>query len=229
MGYDISYHPISEAEINDWYFDILNNEGKIDKFATDFEIDLQNKEQYKLVIKIAKEVPVTDLFDTKHGYYIAVTQGFFRKYFFTRGSSFSFLIDEIPGFNSYTKKWQDIVHFEIKNPLNNKLTSNYSAGVYLPLNKIIELLNDYKTNIEIKTQLDNWFSFGRIAVFLKALNFCIEAKTGLLEASEVVEINPFDLQNSASYSNLGNCDLDGPFLYREAALDQLKAAYNNPK
>ena len=229
MGYDISYHPISEAEINDWYFDTLNNEGKIDKLVTDFKIDLQNKEQYKLVIKIAKEVPETDLFDTKHGYYIAVTQGFFRKYFFTRGSSFSFLIDEIPSFNSYTKKWQDILNFEIKNPSNNKLTSNYSAGIYLPLNKIIDLLNDYKTNIEIRTHLDNWFSFGRIDVFLKALNFCVETKTGLLEASEVVEINPLDLQKSASYSNLGNCDLDGPFLYREAALDQLKAAYNNQK
>ena len=229
MGYDISYHPISEAEINDWYFDALNNEIRIDKFATDFKIDLQNKEQYKLVIKIAREVPETDLFDTKHGYYIAVTQGFFRKYFFTRGSSFSFLTDEIPVFNSYTKKWQDILCYEIKNPVNNKLISNYSSGVYLPLNKITALLNDYKTNSEIKSQLDNHFSSGRIDVFIKALNFCIENQVGLLEASEVVEINPLDLQNSASYSNLGNCDLDGPFLYREAAIEQLKAAYNNQK
>ena len=197
MGYDISYHPIKEIEIKDWYFDTIKDESKIDKFAIDYNIDLQNKEQYKRVIKLAKEIPDTDLFDVRHGYYIAVTQGFFRKYFFTRGSSFSFLIEKIPTFKFYTKKWQDILDFEIKNPINNKFTSNYSSGVYIPFDKVTVLLNDYKDVYNIKTQLNDFFSFGRIDIFLNALNFSIDNQTGLLEATEVVEINPLDLRISA--------------------------------
>jgi hypothetical protein len=29
MGYDISYHPISEQQIETWYFDLLKNPEKI--------------------------------------------------------------------------------------------------------------------------------------------------------------------------------------------------------
>ena len=39
MGFDISYHPISEKEIQDWYFDTLATPARIQDFALEFKID----------------------------------------------------------------------------------------------------------------------------------------------------------------------------------------------
>ena len=36
-----------------------------------------------------------------HGFYIAVIQGFFRDYYYTRGSGFSFLVEEKPEYARY--------------------------------------------------------------------------------------------------------------------------------
>ena len=60
-----------------------------------------------------------------------------------------------------------------------------------------------------------------MAIFLKALRYASSKQLGLLEATEVVEPNPLDLDGSSCYSNLLNCDPAGAFLYREAALAQL--------
>ncbi|MNI03785.1 hypothetical protein D3C73_566930 [compost metagenome] len=83
-------------------------------------------------------------------------------------------------------------------------------------------MEDYHNKVEIKSELDQLFSEGRISIFLKALNFAKEHGLGLLEATEVVEPQPFDLNESKSYSNLFNCDKEGPLLYQAAAFEQIK-------
>lgn len=60
-----------------------------------------------------------------------------------------------------------------------------------------------------------------LPVFIKALQYAKENNLGLLEASEVVEPNPLDLNNSESYSNLLNCDTEGALIYEKIALKQL--------
>jgi hypothetical protein len=63
----------------------------------------------------------------------ATIQGFFRKFFYIRGSAFSFLIDENNYFEKYTKKWQDIVKQKIINPINNKITQNYGGETMITI------------------------------------------------------------------------------------------------
>ncbi len=150
-------------------------------------------------------------------------QEFFRKYYYTRGSAFSFLIEEKPNFKSYTKGWKDIVNIKINNPINDKIIDNYGSGVYIPAEKVIHLLSDYQNNGKIRQELDAFFSDQRIEVFLTALKCCKELKSGLLEATEVVEPNPFDIRESTSYSNLFNCDKEGVYLYIDAVEEQMKS------
>lgn len=223
MGFDVSYHPIKEQEIQEWYFDVLNDESKIDNLAKEFEIDDFYKQKYFDTVSVGKKTQPDEYFDNTHGYYVAVIQGLFRIYFYTRGSAFSFLVEKNPIFKNYTKSWQEICKTNISNPIKNKITDNYSSGVYISADQVRKLLEDYHSDERMKQELDNFYSHKRINVFLNALRYCTENNMGLLEATEVVEPDPLNLNNSKSYSNLFNCDREGAFLYEEAALEQIRA------
>ncbi len=222
MGFDVTYHPIKEKEIQEWYFDGLKNEDVIEEQSKKYELHDFYKEKYKEIISVGRNTEPSENFDTFHGFFIAVVQGLFRKHFYLRGSAFSFLIENKPMFEKYTKKWKDILSFEIKNPAENRILTNYSSGVFISAEQVEQLLNDYETDEKIRLLLDNFYSDGHISVFLKALQTAKEHNAGLLEATEVVEPNPLDLNQTTSYSNLYNCDPEGAYLYQKVALQQLK-------
>ena len=226
MGYDISYHPISEKEMYLWYVQPVEAAAKDDfaaaeQHAAEHEVHEFYQQKYKDTLKTGAETTHEETFDKSHGYYIANVQGFFRKYFYTRGSAFSFLIDSKPYFKKYTKNWQDTLPGQYKNAAINSITENYSSGVYLPYESVEQLYQDYQSSAQIRNDLDSFFSHGRIAIFQEALAFCREHQLGLLEASEVVEPNPLDLNQSVCYSNLFNCDVAGALLYQETAMQQI--------
>lgn len=220
MGWDISYHPISEKQINEWYFDVKKNKSLIEKLSIENNLEDFYKEKYIETLKIGFETKNNEIFDKTHGYYIAVVQGFFQKFFYTRGSALSFIENTI--FDKYYKKWEDFIPKEnLTDNIENLIIENYCSGVFIPSDKVVELLKDYSSDLEVKNVLDNLFSHERIKIFLKALNFAKDNNLGLLEATEVMEPNPMDLNSSYCYSNLFNCDLEGPMLYRKVALVQI--------
>ena len=227
MGFDISYHPISEQEIQSWYFDVLEDESSIKKLAQEHDVDEFYVEKYINTIEVAKATAPTDYFDKTHGYYIAVIQGFFRTYFYTRGTAFSFFIQDKPQFKAYTTPWEDILNVKVPNPIANTLVENYSSGIYINANQVVALLSDYQTKEEVKRELDDFYSHNRINVFLKALTYAKEHNLGLLEATEVVEPNPMNLNESTCYSNLFHCDTEGALLYEEAMFEQLRELEGN--
>ena len=221
MGFNVSYHPIKEQETKEWYFDVLNDESKINNLTQMFELDDFYKQKYADMISAGKNTQTSDCFDITHGFYIAAIQGFFRTHFFTRGSAFSFLVNENPDYKKYTKSWQEILKTPIDNPIHNMITENYSSGVYISASHVHVLLGNYQSDERVKQELDNFYSHNRIDVFLKALRYCAENDMGLLEAADVVEPNPLNLNESKSYSNLFNCDTDGALLYEKAVLEQI--------
>lgn len=221
MGFDISYHPISEEQMNTWYFELIKNPEKIEALAFDHQIDDFYKTKYQDTINAGRETDQNDYFDKTHGFFIAVVQGFFETYFYVRGAALSF--SENKQLNSYYKKWEEFIPVgSITKKVENRLVENYCSGVYIPADQVACLLEDYHNKADIRSELDQLFSEGRIAVFLKALNFAKERGLGLLEATEVVEPQPFDLNESKSYSNLFNCDQEGPLLYQVTAFEQIK-------
>jgi len=221
MGYDISYHPISEQQIETWYFELLRNPEKIEALSITHQLEDFYKTKYQDTLNAGRETDKNDYFDKTHGFFIAVVQGFFEKYFYVRGGALSFSQNE--SLASYYKKWEQFVPQDfLTNKIENKLVENYCSGVFIPAEKVAALLEDYQHNPIIQTELNTIFSDNRISIFLNALQYAKDRGLGLLEATEVVEPQPFDLNESKSYSNLFNCDQAGPLLYQATALEQIK-------
>ena len=86
MGYDVSFHPISPDEIQEWYFTPLTwiqqgQEEKVLALATQYGIEDFYAEKYLDTLRVGSETESNELFDKSHGFYIAVIQGFFRDYY----------------------------------------------------------------------------------------------------------------------------------------------------
>ena len=226
MGYDVSFHPISPDEIQEWYFTPLTwiqqgQEEKVLALAAQYGIEDFYAQKYLDTLRVGAETESNELFDKSHGFYIAVIQGFFRDYYYTRGSAFSFLAEEKPDYARYFTPWAQVVPTAFPNPAENRIVENYCSGVYLSPDQVMQLLKDMEQAPKVCEDLERIWSNGQIAVLKKALSAAAELGAGLLEATEVVEPNPISPNESTSYSNLYHCDRDGVYLYIDTVSAQL--------
>ena len=239
MGYDVSYHPISPEEMDKLYFSqlkLLKETGKSNISEIVKERDFKGKEEYEDVIEekyinvmdAAIKADTNEPFEKEHVFYLAVVQGLFHPYFYTRGTGFSILIEDIPSMKKYLTSWQDIKPMEIVNEVTDGIVENYSGGCYIGYDNVVKLLDDYENDKEIKNCIDEYYEQNSVT-FIKALNYAKEHKVGLVEATEVIEPNPLDLKNTTTYSNLLNCDIDGALIYEETAFNQFANALKKEK
>ena len=140
MGYDVSFHPISPAEMREWYFTPLEwvkqrQEEKVLALAAQHGMEDFYAEKYLNTLRVGAETEAGELFDKSHGFYIAVIQGFFRDYYYTRGSAFSFLMEEKPEYARYFTPWEQVTLSVFPNPVQNRIMENYCSGVYLAASK----------------------------------------------------------------------------------------------
>ena len=77
-----------------------------------------------ITLRVGAGTEPDELFDKSHGFYIAVIQGFFRDYYYTRGSGFSFLIEEKPEYARYFTSWEQVVPTAFPNPAENQIIEN---------------------------------------------------------------------------------------------------------
>ena len=117
---------------------------------------------------------------------------------------------------------------EFSGEIHNEIIENYCCGAYLGAAGVQNLLRDYEAGGEIKEAIDEFYA-QNLPVFLNALNLAAELEVGLLEATEVVEPNPIDLNSSESFSNLFNCDTQGALIYAEIAAQQIDEAIERDK
>lgn len=205
MGYDVSFHPISPEEMREWYFTPLTwiqqgQEEKVLALAAQHGMEDFYAEKYLNTLRVGAETESNELFDKSHGFYIAVIQGFFRDYYYTRGSAFSFLVEQKPEYARYFTSWEQITPVSFPNPMQNRIIENYCSGVYLSPDQVIQLLKDMEQDPKVLEDLEGLWSNGQIAVLKKALSAAAKSGVGLLEATEVVEPNPISPNESTSYS-----------------------------
>ena len=181
-------------------------------------------EKYLDTLRVGAETEADELFDKSHGFYIAVIQGFFRDYYYTRGSAFSFLVEQKPEYARYFTSWDQVTPVSFPNPIQNRIIENYCSGVYLSRDQVTQLLRDLEQEPKVMEDLGGVWSDGQLAVLKKALVTAAELGVGLLEATEVVEPNPIRPNESTSYSNLYHCDRDGVYLYIDTVSRQIKDA-----
>ena len=234
MGYDVSFHPISPEEMREWYFTPLTwiqqgQEEKVLALAAQYGIEDFYAQKYLDTLRVGAETESNELFDKSHGFYIAVIQGFFREYYYTRGSVFSFLLEEKPDYARYFTPWAQVVPTAFPNPAENRIVENYCSGVYLSPDQVMQLLKDMEQDPKVCEDLERIWSNGQFAVLKKALTAAAELGAGLLEATEVVEPNPIYPNESSSYSNLYHCDRNGVYLYMDLTMQQLAQAMEKEK
>ena len=136
MGYDVSYHPINESEIKQWYFDALKSAREGDwsvaqRLSKEYGIEDFYAQKYIDTLKVALETKDDESLSTGHGYILAAVQGFFRKYFYTRGTAFSFLADEHGEFKRYLSDISGVIPPEIKAKFTGEFDGNYSSGAFI--------------------------------------------------------------------------------------------------
>jgi hypothetical protein len=225
MGWDITYHPVGADEVRSIYFAGLADRDFYKSLVTKFGVHDFYTEQLRKRFEEARNLESDVPFNKGHGFYVAIISGFLRKHHYLRGAAFSFLAFD-PAMTRYVGRWESLVpegNSRVQH-IDNCLTENYSAGVFLPNEALKALRKDYGLNPEVRAKMDEVFSHGRLAVFWKAVDEAVENGLGLVEASEVVEPNPLDLNASRSLTNLFNCHLDGPMLYQQSAMEQLSQA-----
>ena len=162
MGYDVSFHPISPEEMREWYFTPLTwiqqgQEEKVLALAAQYGIDDFYAEKYLDTLRVGAETESNELFDKSHGFYIAVIQGFFRDYYYTRGSAFSFLVEEKPEYRRilhHGHRWRR-PPFLIRQRIRS---SKITAPVYICLQ--IRLCNFSKIWSRTPKCLKIWRDFG---------------------------------------------------------------------
>ena len=237
MGYDISYHAIGKDEISQWYFKPLKLAQKGDfeaiaKIAREAGMDEFYVEKYADGFRSALQYGTGGIFNKTHGFHLAVAQGYFREYFYTRGTAFSFLAEQSFKFKPYISDWREVLPkeflAEFSGEIHNEIVENYCCGAYLNAAGVQNLLRDYEAGGEVKSAVDEFYA-QNLPVFLKALNLARELEVGLLEATEVVEPNPIDLNRSESFSNIFNCDPQGALIYAEIAAQQIGEAIERDK
>ena len=234
MGFDVTWHPISQEEMHSWYFDRLE-EARRGDYTTAMALADQHrmgqaagyqdscKKGYRDMLAQGAQLGPDDPFDKTHSYILAMIQGLFRTYYYTRGGIYSGLAELEPAMASYTLPFQQIIGDKpCWGPIRNRIYENYCGGVYIPETGVTRLLADYEKGT-IEVPLKQCFG-NTLPVFLKALLHAKAEGLGLLEATEIVEPNPMDLHATTCRSYLMNCDLDGVMIYAETAKKQLEQA-----
>lgn len=201
MGYDVSFHPISPKEMQEWYF---------------VPLTWVQQGQEEKVRAFAAQQGMEDFYAEKYLNTLRVGAG--------TGSAFSFLVDEKPEYARYFTPWEQVVPAAFSNPTENRIIENYCSGVYLSPDQAAQLLRDLEQNKKVLEDLEELWCDGQLAVLKKALTAAAELGVGLLEATEVVEPNPIAPNESTSYSNLYHCDRDGVYLYIDMAIRQIAQA-----
>lgn len=220
MGHDVSFHPISEEQMHLWYFDMIDG-GDRAAMLEQHNVDPFWLESYTEYLDSAQKPGPDDTFNGFHAFRLAAIQGYFRKFYYLRKCGFSLMNPETIA--PYLKNWQDIAPNAslIDSARNDFQMTSYAGGGFIPADKVSTLLADMESNPSIKPEIDAMFPGKHRNVFVRALQDAAENGLGLMEATEIIEPNPFDLNSSPSYSNRLNCDLEGPLLYEEIALAQI--------
>jgi poly(A) polymerase Pap1 len=224
MDYSISYHPISEEQMKIWYFDVFEDLGTASELSVRIpteqvknnslsSLETFYKEKYIEMIKRSRNLDYED-FNKWHGYFLAIVQGFFDKFFFVQGAALS-AIHDMAFHKKYITNWEDVIPSDYIEDLHysSKLNGEFSAGVYLSATQVAMLLNDYENDDYIKDLLDEQFEGQKITVFLASLKYAKENNQGLLEASRVIEQSEQVFEEPSCYSNIFNCDVMSAAVY----------------
>ncbi len=218
MSVTVSYHPITPEQMREWYFDVFEDICAADNLKVRIpkeqlkhndleELETYYKEKYISMVERSRELDY-DHFNKWHGYFIALIQGFFEKFYFISGAALS-SIHNLEFNRTYITPWEEVIEADYIEGLqvSSKIDGQFSAGAYISADQVKQLLHDYKNDAEIKEMLEDQFEGKKIEVFLEALNYASKNNQGLVEATKIIEPGEELFEEPECYSNLFNCDV----------------------
>ena len=218
MEITVSYHPITPEQMREWYFDVFEDICAADALTVripkeqlkhDNLEELQDyyKEKYVSMLERSRELDYDD-FNKWHGYFIALVQGFFEKFYFIHGASLS-SIHNLEFNKAYMTPWEEVIEPDYIEGLrvSSKIQGQFSAGAYISAAQVKQLLHDYEHDAEIKEMLEDQFEGKKIEVFLETLKYASSNEQGLVEATKIIEPGEELFEEPSCYSNLFNCDV----------------------
>ena len=227
MGFDVTYHPVTPEEMHSLYFMVREQSGAEDTLIRDYQLDELNGDKLRHLFTLAREASIDGdpPFASEQGFFLAVALGLLRPYHYIRGGAFSFLVEDEPRFTAYTADWHDLIPASWPvQELPRGFSENYCVGVYLPLEQLRRLRQNAAENPEIHASLSKVFGEGALEVFWQAVDDAIAQNRGLLEATDIIEPNPVNPEESAGYANIDLCHPEGLQRYFDTAQRQLDKA-----
>ncbi|MCL5051648.1 MAG: hypothetical protein M1346_00150, partial [Gammaproteobacteria bacterium] len=94
----------------------------------------------------------------------------------------------------------------------------------LPLEQLRRLRQDAAENPEIHVSLSKVFGEDTLEVFWHAVDDAIVQNRGLLEATDIIEPNPINPEESTGYANIDLCHPEGLQRFFDTAQRQLDRA-----
>lgn len=231
MGFDVTYHPMSASEMEEWFFARLPElrAGEVSRVAyvgARADLDAEVIKKYISVLnQAAGWSDPTAAFESTYGFALAAVQTFFGPYWYTRGSSLTFLAERSPRFERFLTPLPaaEVAGFP-QNPSNPRITANWQSGAWVSPQNVRALLDELDADPAAETEFEAAFPGGQAEVVLAALRTAVTDGRGVLEATDVIEPDPLDLAKSSCFGSLRTVDLDGLLLYHREALRQLKEA-----
>lgn len=218
MDLTVSYHPITTQQMREWYFNVFEDLGA----ANDLKVRIPKEQlkdnnleeleafytnKYLDMVKRSRELDY-DNFNQWHGYFLAIVQGFFEKFYFVQGAALSSVVDKEFAQNYFTP-WREVIEPEYIEDLavSSKLNGAFSAGAYISPEQVKKLLNDYENDPYIKELLEEQFVGKKVEVLIEALKYASQNNQGLIESTSIITPGEELFEEPECYSNLFNCDV----------------------
>ena len=218
MDLTVSYHPITTQQMREWYFNVFEDLGA----ANDLKVRIPKEQlkdnnleeleafytnKYLDMVKRSRELDY-DNFNQWHGYFLAIVQGFFEKFYFVQGAALSSVVDKEFSQNYFTP-WREVIESDYIEDLavSSKLNGAFSAGAYISPEQVKKLLNDYENDKYIKELLEEQFVGKKVEVLIEALKYASQNNQGLIESTSIITPGEELFEEPECYSNLFNCDV----------------------
>ena len=210
MGYDITYHPLSEEDLRSYVINVVANPVPETYRPLLSELTTEGEDQEFIESGIYSRFPefkrkiLNGKGNAKSttGFAAAALAGYLHPYWYCRNGALSYLCENEAEFASFMKKdWGEIpenlrLYFEEAfTPFND----HYQAGVYIPADKIKALklaIEDSMYNEAVSEHI----GYRNYDCLLSAISYCEEHEVGLLEATDIFV--PISGETSTFHDNL---------------------------
>ena len=207
MSSHISYHPLGTDTISR-YTSYMSSQDPGGLAAVHYDGAGAHPRFREAFVALASQAQtLAGAFDASHGLNLAVTQGFFGRFYYVHNARLSVLGDSI---TPYATTWQELLpSWPAADSANNELGERPSSGIFIAAEQVAQLMRDMHNDPALQAAITHEFPAEKLQILWAALNEAHQSGVGLLEASGVIEPDPTNIAQSLCRTNQTNCDPAG--------------------